>query len=113
MKWPRSLTGSAGRCGPSSASFRKPDKNCTPCWGRSDMASHPPEASREDLGYFIDAFETAWRRCGNADLGAFLPPAEHPLYQKVLCELIRVDLEHAWRGGRPHRLEAYRETFPA
>ena len=49
---------------------------------------------------------TAWMpssspKPGPADLGQFLPPAGDPLHAQVLCELIRVDLDHAWEHGRP------------
>ncbi len=49
---------------------------------------------------------------GQADLAAFLPAPDHPLYQPVLCELVRVDLEYGWKRGRPVPLEDYRGRFP-
>jgi eukaryotic-like serine/threonine-protein kinase len=62
---------------------------------------------------FVDAYEEAQARDGRADLSAFLPDPDHPLYPAVLCELVRVDLEYGWTRGRPRRLEEYRSEYPA
>lgn len=62
---------------------------------------------------FVEAYEEAQARDGRADLAAYLPAPDHPLYLAVLCELVRVDLEYAWEGGRPRRLEEYLAEFPA
>ena len=43
----------------------------------------------------------------------FAPPLDHPDRLSILCELVRVDLEHGWERGRPRRLEEYRTLFPA
>jgi eukaryotic-like serine/threonine-protein kinase len=65
-----------------------------------------------ELDDYVAAYETA--RAGNdkADPAAFLPPPEHPLHGEVLRELIRVDLEYAWRSGHGKRLEEYVAAFP-
>ena len=57
-----------------------------------------------ELDDYVAAYEAA--RAGNdkADPAAFLPPPEHALYSEVLRELIRVDLEYAWRSGQGTRL---------
>jgi serine/threonine protein kinase/tetratricopeptide (TPR) repeat protein len=60
----------------------------------------------------VDAYETARALGDPADLEVFLPPPDHPEYLAILCELIRVDLEHCWRDGCPHRLDHYRGRFP-
>src|SRR5262249_8886486 len=39
-------------------------------------------------------------------------PIGNPLREKVLPELVRVDLEWSWRVGRRRRLEEYREAYP-
>jgi eukaryotic-like serine/threonine-protein kinase len=62
---------------------------------------------------FVDAYEEAQARAGHADLAAYLPDPDHPLYPAVLCELVRVDLEYGWMRGRPRRLEDYLAEFPA
>ena len=64
-----------------------------------------------ELDDYVAAYEAA--RAGNeqADPAAFLPPSEHPLHGEVLRELIRVDLEYAWRSGQRRRLEDYEAAF--
>src|SRR4051812_25867029 len=65
-----------------------------------------------ELDSFVAGFEAAQARSEHADLGAFLPSLDHPLYQQVLRELIRVDLEYGWTRGRPQSLEHYLARFP-
>src|SRR3954451_18446786 len=67
----------------------------------------------DDFEAYVAAFEEAHARTGAADPAAFLPPAGHPLYLGVLCELVRIDLEFGWTGGRPAPLDDYRRRFPA
>src|SRR4051812_32638566 len=62
---------------------------------------------------FVDRYEEAQARDGHAELAAYLPGPDDPLYLSVLCELVRVDLEYGWTRGRPRPLEAYRDEFPA
>src|SRR5437588_803662 len=62
---------------------------------------------------YVAAFEEAHARAGAADVAAHLPPADHPLFLRVLCELVRVDLEFGWTHGRPTPLDGYRRRFPA
>jgi hypothetical protein len=64
------------------------------------------------LDDFIEAFELAQGQGETPALAAFLPEASHPLYQTVLSELIRVDLEYSWQRGRPKRVDDYRRLFP-
>jgi serine/threonine protein kinase/Flp pilus assembly protein TadD len=70
------------------------------------------DGSSLDLDAFIEDFETAWARRGEADLADFLPPRQAPLYLEVLCELIRVDLELRWQKGSPRSLDDYERAFP-
>jgi serine/threonine protein kinase/tetratricopeptide (TPR) repeat protein len=65
-----------------------------------------------DAEDFIDAFETAQARDGEAEVAQFLPEPDHPLYREVLCELVRVDLEYRWRHGQPRPLESYQHDHP-
>lgn len=66
-----------------------------------------------ELAHLVEAFEDALARDSRADPDEFLPAPGHPLRIVVLAELIRVDLEHAWAGGRPKRLSEYLDRFPA
>ena len=63
------------------------------------------------IGAVVDAYEAALARDGAASLADFAPPADHPERLEILCELVRVDLEHQWQCGRPPRLEDYRGTL--
>jgi serine/threonine protein kinase/tetratricopeptide (TPR) repeat protein len=76
------------------------------------MAPGAPGARPAELEDFVEAYESVRARDAGADLSAFLPARGHPLYMTVLCELVRIDLEYAWRGGRPRRLEEYEARFP-
>lgn len=58
----------------------------------------------------VDAFEQA-RASGDVDLKDFLPSSDHPAFAEVLVELIRVDIELAWRNGRRPKLSEYRDRF--
>jgi hypothetical protein len=57
------------------------------------------------------AFETAQAQYGQAEVGAFLPPLDDPLYRPVLVELIRADLEYSWKRLQPKQLEDYQPLF--
>jgi serine/threonine protein kinase/Tfp pilus assembly protein PilF len=76
-----------------------------------DMAS-APNCSWRDIDPFIEAYERRQAERGEAELSEFLPPPDHPHYQNVLVELVRVDLELRFRRGRRKRIEAYLEEFP-
>ena len=73
-------------------------------------ATHPDPAL--ELDAFVAAFEAAAAAGTNPDLALFLPQPGHPLRDAVLRELVRVDLEFAWAGGRGRRIEDYRDRFP-
>ena len=74
----------------------------------------PPklEAELRTVGDFVEAYEAARVRDGFADIPAFLPHPDHPLYLAVLRELVRIELEYGWERGRLRRLEDYRISFP-
>jgi serine/threonine protein kinase/tetratricopeptide (TPR) repeat protein len=76
------------------------------------MVPGAPGARLAELEEFVEAYESVRVGDAGADLSAFLPARDHPLYLAVLCELVRVDLEYGWRGGRPRRLEEYEARFP-
>ena len=65
------------------------------------------------MGEIVEAFEAALARDGAAALAEFAPRPDHPDRLRILCELVRVDLEHQWQSGQPPRLEHYRDLFPA
>src|SRR5262249_61932717 len=73
----------------------------TPISARDSSRFFPPEI--EEL---LERFEVAWRGGTTPDLQAFLPdalPDGRPLSASVreglLCELVKLDLEHRWRGA--------------
>ena len=70
---------------------------------------HPVPA---DLDDFVDAFEAAWARHGDADPAQFVPDHCHALYLPVLGELLRIDMELRWKRGLRRRPEDYRDRFP-
>jgi serine/threonine protein kinase/Tfp pilus assembly protein PilF len=74
-------------------------------------AQLPP--SWEQIDPFIEAFERSYATNGGADLAAFLPEPGHPHYLAVLRELVRADIEYAWRSGAPRPAEDYLSAFPA
>src|SRR5262245_51273409 len=66
-----------------------------------------------DLDDYLEAYEAARAESGHADLADFLPAADDPLYLRVLRELVRVDMEYAWRRGTPRAAAEYVRRFPA
>jgi serine/threonine protein kinase/tetratricopeptide (TPR) repeat protein len=69
-------------------------------------------ARRRELNAFIEAYESAQARDGQADLADFLPAPGHPLRAAVLRELVRVDLEYGWERGQPRPVQDYLRQFP-
>jgi serine/threonine protein kinase len=65
------------------------------------------------LGHVVEAYEAALANDGRAALTDFVPPPEHPDRLSILCELIRVDLEHRWERGELTRLEEYKQHYPS
>src|ERR1035438_2974455 len=59
----------------------------------------------------ISAFRTARARASATDLKDFLPDQDHPLYQQMRRELLRVDLECAWQEGKRRLLLDYVGVF--
>ncbi|HEV3143562.1 MAG TPA: protein kinase [Gemmataceae bacterium] len=66
----------------------------------------------DEFDSYISAFESAHHDGSCPNLADFLPPEGHPLREKVLPELVRVDLEWSWRVGRRRRLVEYEDAFP-
>jgi serine/threonine protein kinase/Flp pilus assembly protein TadD len=65
-----------------------------------------------EMEKYVEAYESAQKGDGEADLARFLPAPNHPLFAEVLRELVRVDLEYHWTRGRPRRLQDYQDCFP-
>jgi serine/threonine protein kinase/tetratricopeptide (TPR) repeat protein len=76
------------------------------------MAVGDDAGRSEELDRYVAAFESARGRDPQTDLAQFFPEPEHPLYEEVLVELVRVDLELGWTQRRAKRLEDYRDRFP-
>src|SRR4051812_22635088 len=77
-----------------------------------EMTRSPNGREWPRVGTVVEAYEAALARDGEAVLADFAPHPEHPDRLAILCELIRVDLEHRWEFDQPPRLEDYREHFP-
>jgi eukaryotic-like serine/threonine-protein kinase len=76
------------------------------------MTAALSKVSAMNLDDFVEAYEAAQRRDGDAPLEQFLTPPDHPLYPEVLRELVRVDLEFGWERGAPRPLAEYVRRFP-
>src|SRR5579859_407084 len=66
----------------------------------------------EDLDERVAAFEREWHAVGSAKPEDYLPEPDAPHYQRVLCELLRCDLELHWSHGQPGSIDSYRGVFP-
>ena len=60
----------------------------------------------------VEAFESAKAKDGDVALRDFLPKPDDLLYERVLREMIRIELEGSWTSGKPRLLEDYRSEFP-
>ncbi|HEV8059508.1 MAG TPA: tetratricopeptide repeat protein [Gemmataceae bacterium] len=60
----------------------------------------------------VEAFESARAGDSGVALRDFLPPPNDLLYERVLRELIRIELEDSWGHGVTRFIEAYRSDFP-
>jgi serine/threonine protein kinase/tetratricopeptide (TPR) repeat protein len=77
------------------------------------MTPAPSPPRWEEIDPYIEPFERAYATEGHADVATFLPDRTHPHYLAVLRELVRADIEYAWRCGAPRRAEDYLSAFPA
>jgi serine/threonine protein kinase/tetratricopeptide (TPR) repeat protein len=77
------------------------------------MAVPPNRPRWPGVGEVVESYESALARGEPAEVADFAPPPGHPGRHAILCELVRVDLEHRWERGEPLRLEDYRARFPA
>ncbi len=79
---------------------------------RRTVSARRPARAKDQLDEFVRAFERAHSNHGYADPADFLPPPDHPLFAKVLRELVRVDMEFGWERGQPKDLKQYLHDFP-
>jgi hypothetical protein len=76
------------------------------------MDDSPIQSPWPGVDEVVESFEAALAEGRVAHVADFAPTPDHPEQMEILCELVRVDLEHGWERGRPRRLEEYRELFP-
>src|SRR5215467_46928 len=113
MRSPRSPRRRDAPNAPSSGTSRKCAPGCaSSSTGKRTMKPSPPDPLSRTLDDFVAAFEEALAQDDQPDLNDFLPRVGHPLRDKVLSELIRVELEYGWEKGRPRPLAEYRQRFP-
>ena len=72
--------------------------------------STPPEPVGA-IDEFVAKFERAQVGGLQPDLHAFLPPDGHPLFVRVIRELVRVELEYGWSRGSPKSVADYRREY--
>ena len=71
----------------------------------------PPLADWPALKDAVRRFENAWRERPRPPIAEHLP-AENPLRQCVLIELVHIDLELRLKAGEPARVEDYVASYP-
>lgn len=69
------------------------------------------DADRQELERLVEAFETAWEN-GEVPTPADYLPADGPLRQALLPELLHADLECRLASGQPVSVNTYLEEFP-
>ncbi|QDU62256.1 FHA domain protein [Planctomycetes bacterium Pan216] len=70
------------------------------------------DASWERLQDQLDRFERECAMSFPRPLADFLPPKDDPIYQPLLIELVRTDLELRWRRKKGVQVEHYLSEFP-
>ncbi|MCA9260739.1 MAG: protein kinase, partial [Planctomycetales bacterium] len=66
----------------------------------------------EHIDQLIEQYEAARSAGDLRALREFVPPPHTPGYERILAELIRVDLEWSWGQGREVGLDEYDRTLP-
>ncbi len=64
------------------------------------------------VAHLVDRFESQRQTSPQARWNDFLPERGHPLFAETAAELVRVDLEYAWKSGQRRRLDEYRPAAP-
>ena len=75
------------------------------------MSAHDISESHE-LDEIVDAFESAIAAGHSCAPQDFLPQRSNPEFERIVVELVRVDLERNWRNGVPKSAEDYVLDFP-
>ena len=65
-----------------------------------------------ELDRYVSALERGWQAGENVLLANYLPSHDNPLYERILSELIRVDLEYQWSRGDRKQLIEYCQEYP-
>ncbi|MCA9057277.1 MAG: hypothetical protein KDA85_02210, partial [Planctomycetaceae bacterium] len=60
----------------------------------------------------VEAYESARAEMGTVQVQDFLPTLHHPRYHEIAVELLRVDLEYAWRNGEKDAFDQHLLAFP-
>src|SRR5947209_6573745 len=67
---------------------------------------------RQALESRLVQFDGSWHEQRLAEEARELPPSGSPLRLPLLIEMVKIDLERKWQGGRGVGVEAYLERFP-
>ncbi len=70
------------------------------------------EEAWEAIDKAVRQLETAWQVKAQPSIRPFVPPANDPLRQRVLVELIKVDQERRWNAGARQPIETYFDQWP-
>lgn len=65
-----------------------------------------------ELDRYVEAFEEEVAENDSLSIEGFLPAEDHPLYRKIVTEMIRVELEWRHQRGHTSTLEEYIDRFP-
>lgn len=76
------------------------------------MKMHRNQEEWLEIDHYLEVFEKAQQDATGIDFRNYLPPREHRLYDAILKEVIRVDLEYQSQLGMPKTLDDYRRAVP-
>lgn len=74
--------------------------------------SFDPVALLAWIDRVADCFEAAWANRAAPDLAPFVAEAAGARRAELLKELVKIDLEHRWRGGERRKAEDYLDVWP-
>lgn len=77
-----------------------------------DASNRLTEEEWEFLDQAGQRMEEAWRNSVDVDLSEFVPLPSHPLRERTLIELIKIDQERRWVARCPKPLEEYLAQWP-
>lgn len=66
---------------------------------------------QEWIDSIADAFEAAWKESPQPHIASFLPDGNDRRRRQLLCELIRIDIQHQAKNGTPKPVEYYHSYF--